>query len=191
MIGMAEKSGRKWRTALAIILCIALAAAAAALGSIWALYRSYPYNYKATIEENTTLYGQDPLFIAAVILTESSWNPKAVSSVGATGLMQVMPATGNWIASMNGWQYADGMLYDSDYNIRLGCWYMDYLAKKFGGDKTLMLAAYNAGENVVNKWVSEGRFGEGFQGIPYAETRSFVRKVLDAYEKYKFLYKRR
>jgi soluble lytic murein transglycosylase len=186
---MAKRPKKKKRAALAVVLCVLLVGAAVALGSYWALYRAYPYNYKSSIESNAALYGQDPLFMAALIRTESSWKPGAVSSVGATGLMQIMPDTGRWIASQNGWNYDDSKLKDADYNIRLGCWYLNYLSKKFNGDQTLILAAYNAGENNVKKWVAEGVFADGSSGIPYAETKSYVRKVQDAYEKYKFLYK--
>jgi soluble lytic murein transglycosylase len=187
---MATKAGRKKRAVLAIVISILLVGSAA-LGAALALYHFYPYNYRAAIEENAALYGQDSLLVAAIIRTESGWRPGAESGAGATGLMQIMPATGSWIASLNGWEYEDGMLADADYNIRLGCWYMDYLAHKFGGDTTLVLAAYNAGENTVKRWVSEGRFGKGTDGIPYAETRSFVKKVKSAYEIYRFLYKGR
>jgi soluble lytic murein transglycosylase len=191
MIGMAKKPRKKARAALAVLLCILLVGAAVALGSLWALYRAYPYpsDYRAEIEKNAALYGQDPLLVAAVIRTESGWGPGVVSSVGATGLMQVMPGTGKWIASQQGWEYADSMLSEPAYNIQLGCWYLNRLSGKFGGDRTLLLAAYNAGDNKVQQWVSEGRVHDGQLDIPYAETRSFVRKVMDSYEKYKLLYK--
>jgi soluble lytic murein transglycosylase len=191
MIKMARKPSRKRRVALAALLCILLVGAAVALGSIWSLYRAYPYEYRAEVEENAAHYGQDPLFVAAVIRTESRWKPGAESSAHAVGLMQIMPATGEWIAELNGWDYERDMLKDAAYNIRSGCWYLDYLSKKFGGDMTVVLAAYNAGENVVKKWVAQGLFEDGVGGIPYPETRSYVGKVKDAYEKYKFLYKSR
>lgn len=191
MIGMAKKPGKKKRAALTVIMCVVLIAAAVALGSLWALYRAYPYDWRPAIEQNAALYGQDPLFVAAIIKTESNWRHGALSGVGAMGLMQIMPATGEWIASTNGWDYSKDKLDDANYNVQLGCWYLNYLTKKFGGDDTLALAAYNAGDNTVQKWISEGRFKDGKADIPYAETRSFVKKVMNAYEKYKFLYKSR
>lgn len=184
----AKRSGRKKRAVLAIILCVVLVGTAVALGTMWALYRSYPMNFRQDIEQNAARCNIDPLLVAAVIRTESSWKTGAVSSVGATGLMQIMPDTGKWIASKNDWEYSDDKLTDGPYNIRLGSWYVAYLLERFEGNQTLALAAYNAGENNVNKWVSEGRFKEGRMDIPFAETRNFVRKVTDAYEKYKILY---
>jgi soluble lytic murein transglycosylase len=191
MIGMARKSKRKRRAALAVLLCVLLLGAAVTLGSIWSLYRAYPYDNRDAIEESAAEFGQDPLLVAAVIRTESGWRPGAVSSVGATGLMQVMPDTGSWIAKLNGWDYSEDMLKKPDYNIRLGCWYLKYLSDKFGGDLAVTLAAYNAGDNKVKQWISEGRYKDGKLDIPYQETRSFVTKVENAYEKYQFLYKSR
>lgn len=182
------KQGKRKRAAVAVILCVVLVASAVTLGALWVLYRAYPYNFRQDVEDNAALYGLDPLLVAAVIRTESSWRAGAQSSVGATGLMQLMPDTGAWIAAKNGWEYDETRLTDGATNIRLGCWYLWYLLDKFDGDMTLALAAYNAGDNTVEKWVSEGRFDGGEPDIPYPETRSFVKKVMDSYEKYKLLY---
>lgn len=183
-----KRAGKRKRAAIAIVVAVLLLGLAVALGWLWSQYRAYPYQWQEEIRANAAQYGQDPLFIAAIIRTESSWRPGAESSVGAMGLMQIMPDTGAWIASKNGWEYEESQLADGPANIRLGCWYVDYLSRKFGGDQTLLLAAYNAGENKVSQWVDEGRMKQGGTGIPYPETREFVRKVMDAYEKYQFLY---
>jgi soluble lytic murein transglycosylase len=184
---MAKQLRRK-RAAAAVILCVVLLAAALTLGGLWVYYRAYPYNLRQDVERNAALYGLDPLLVAAVIRTESSWRAGAQSSVGATGLMQLMPDTGEWIAAKNGWEYDEANLTDGAANIRLGCWYLGYLRDKFGGNLTLTLAAYNAGDNTVEKWASEGRFDGAEPDIPFPETRSFVKKVMDSYETYKFLY---
>ena len=191
MINMAKtrRQGRRKRVALAIFLCVILLAAALGLGYRWSQLRAYPYNYQTIIEQNAAKYGEDPLFIASVIRTESSWKPNAASSVGAKGLMQIMPNTGKEIATKNKWEYSEEKLTDPAFSIQLGCWYIDHLSKNFNGDKTLILAAYNAGESRVRDWVSKGYFKDGYADIPYPETRSYVGKVLNAYEKYKSLYK--
>lgn len=187
-INMAKETGKKKRAVAAILLCILLAGLAAGLGYFWWLHHSYPFKWQDEIKAGTADYAEDPLFIAAIIRTESSWRPDAVSSVGATGLMQIMPQTGADIASRNGWEFSEEKLSDPAFNIRLGCWYVDYLGKTFNGDKILQLAAYNAGLKNVYKWIDEGRMKKGADGIPFKETREFVRKVLDSYEKYKTLY---
>lgn len=182
------KNSKKRRAMVAVIVSVALVISAVTLGGLWALYRAYPYDFRQDVEANAALYGLDPLLVAAVIRTESSWRTGVTSSVGATGLMQIMPDTGEWIAEKNGWEYSEDKLADGAYNIRLGCWYLKYLHDKFDGSSTLALAAYNAGDNTVQKWVAEGRFIGGQADIPFPETRSFVKKVMDSYEKYQFLY---
>ena len=172
----------------AVVLAVVLTVAAIALGSVWAMYRAYPYDHREAIEQNAALYGQDPLLIAAIIRTESHFNAEAHSVVGAVGLMQLMPDTAKWIAGKNGWDYDETMLIDGDTNIRLGCWYVNYLSERFDGDTDRYLSAYNAGESNVRQWVADGRFEGGRRDIPFDETRSFVQKVMNSYEKYKILY---
>lgn len=105
-----------------------------------------------------------PALALAVIGVESDGNPKAVSSHGAQGIMQLMPATAARF------DVADS--FDAAENIKGGVSYLDWLMKKFDGDPLMVLAAYNAGENAV---ISAG-------GVPaYAETRDYVPKVLAAW----------
>ena len=173
-----------------MLLAVALLLVAAALGGLWVMLRMYPYDLQPVIEEAAGKYALDPLFVAAVIRTESNFKTDARSSAGAVGLMQIMPDTGQWIAGKNKWDFSQEMLLDGKYSIEAGCWYLDYLTKEFGGNTTMALAAYNAGDGKVRKWVAEGRFNQGKYDIPFKETRIFVKKVLDAYDKYKLLYGR-
>lgn len=108
--------------------------------------------------------GLDSLLLAAVVQVESRFHPRAVSAVGAVGLMQVMPDTGALYGVTN--------LTDPASNLDVGSRYFSELLNLFSGDLELALAAYNAGPGAVK------RFG----GVPpYAETRSYVDKVLAAY----------
>jgi len=144
-------------------------------------YRTYPLEYRALIDRCATDNQVDPVVVAALIRNESHYNPDALSKQGARGLMQIMPSTGQWIASQMQVPYSDEMLWDPEYNIRLGCWYLDNLSREFGGDLVLVLASYNAGRNNVKKWVNEGRWTgeESTLGqIPFSETRSYVEQVL-------------
>ncbi len=181
-----SKGGRRrWPIVLVAAL---LVAGAAALGAYWVQLRLYPYDLQPVIEPAAARYGLDPLFVAAVIRTESNFRADARSGVGALGLMQIMPDTGEWIAGKNNWSYSDDMLLDRGYNIEMGCWYLNYLSGRFDSDTTLALAAYNAGEGTVRKWVQQGGIGVNGEDIPFAETRNFVKRVLNAYEAYKRLY---
>lgn len=112
--------------------------------------------------------GLDEDFVKAVINQESGFNPNATSHCGAMGLMQLMPTTAQGLGVTNA--------YDAEQNIQGGTKYLKGLMDRFGNDKSLALAAYNAGPNAVKK----------YGGIPpYAETQNYVKKVLSKYETYK------
>jgi len=96
--------------------------------------------------------GYDPLFVTSVIRSESTFDRNAVSSVGALGLMQVMPATGRYIANKNNivWRGA-AALKEPEYNIRLGIAYLQYLDERFNNNKEHVLIAYNWGPTNLNR----------------------------------------
>jgi hypothetical protein len=110
--------------------------------------------------------GVDPRFIHAVIRQESRYQTKAVSQVGAQGLMQLMPATAK--------RFGCDDPHDSAANIKAGTKYLAWLLKRFDGDVSLALAGYNAGEGAVDK----------YNGVPpYNETQNYVRKIVANYGK--------
>ena len=112
--------------------------------------------------------GLDEDFVKAVINQESGFNPNATSHCGAMGLMQLMPSTAQGLGVTNA--------YDAEQNIEGGTKYLKGLMDRFGNDKSLALAAYNAGPNAVKK----------YGGIPpYAETKNYVKSVLRKYDTYK------
>lgn len=121
----------------------------------------------ALIEQYSAKNGLDSAFVKAVIKQESGFQPKVTSHCGAMGLMQLMPAT----ASSLGVKDA----YDPEQNIAGGTKYLKGLLDRFGGDKSLALAAYNAGPNAVAK----------YNGIPpYKETQNYVKNIMSMYQKY-------
>ena len=112
--------------------------------------------------------GLDEDFVKAVINQESGFNPNATSKCGAMGLMQLMPSTAQGLGVVNA--------YDAEQNIEGGTKYLKGLMDRFGNDKSLALAAYNAGPNAVKK----------YGGIPpYAETQNYVKNVLSKYDSLK------
>lgn len=118
--------------------------------------------------------GVDPRFIHAVIQQESRYKPDATSGVGAKGLMQLMPDTGKRFHCTD--------LKDQKCNVEAGTKYLAWLLKRFNGDVSLTLAAYNAGEGKVDQWWRSARAaGQRFEvaeHIPFPETRDYVKKVL-------------
>lgn len=118
------------------------------------------------IYEKSKKYDVDPALVAAVIEQESKFKPQARSHVGAKGLMQLMPRTGRWMGARN--------LYDPEQNIDAGVKYIKYLDKRFNGDVTKIIAAYNGGEGNVLR----------YRGVPpFRETQQYVKKVKRNYAK--------
>lgn len=126
-----------------------------------------PAEYEQLISNCATKYGVNPCLIKAVIHAESGYNPNAVSSKGASGLMQLMPGTARSLKVNNS--------FDPKDNVEGGVKYLRFLLDTFRGDVSLAVAAYNAGLNKV------ARYG----GIPpYNETRTYVNRVLSYMQSY-------
>lgn len=141
----------------------------------------YPLNYQEHILKYAKEYQVQPTLVAAIIYTESHYDPRAVSRVGAKGLMQLMPSTAKSISKELGEvQMAD--LYDPEANIRYGTYYISQKIKDFQGNVDAALAAYNGGPAVGSRFVISREVG-----IP-RETQGFVKKVNSAKEAYQRLY---
>ena len=123
--------------------------------------------YQSLIERYAAEYNLRPAFVAAIIRNESSFRTDAESSVGARGLMQLMPDTAEWIAGKIGdSNYSFDHLYDAETNIRYGCWYLNYLSKLFRGDAVLVSSAYHAGQTTVTRWLSDKSISSDGVTIP-------------------------
>ncbi|MEO6023378.1 MAG: lytic transglycosylase domain-containing protein [Burkholderiales bacterium] len=124
--------------------------------------------YNKQIQKIAKKYQIDPALLHAVILSESQYNPEAVSQRGAAGLMQLMPDTAL--------RYKVADVFDPTQNIRGGAQYLRDLLRLFNNNMELTIAAYNAGENAVIK--------SGWRIPPYAETIAYVPKVMAFYRQY-------
>lgn len=122
-------------------------------------------------------YGVDGDLIISIIKAESDFDENATSVMGAQGLMQVMPETADYVCEKYGLFRAD--LYDPSFNIECGTAYLQYLFKRFS-DKKTVVAAYNAGEGTVRRWISEQNNGAdgALKRIEYRETERYVKKVI-------------
>ena len=155
----------------------------------------HPLYYADTITAYADAQELDPALVAAVILCESSYDPKAESRLGARGLMQLMPDTAEWVAHKlgeDGADYSFDKLYDPQTNIRFGTWYLGYLSRRFNGDATKIVCAYHAGQGNVDSWLKNPQYssdGVTLDVIPTQDTATYASRVLrarDIYRKYYF-----
>lgn len=152
----------------------------------------YPFEYKDYVLKYADRYDLDPYLVVSVIKNESNFDKNAKSSKDARGLMQITPDTAKWIYSkMDIGDIDIEKLYDPEFNIAMGCWYLNDLNKEFDNKIDLVLAAYNAGRGNVQKWLQSSEHskdGENLYYIPYEETDKYVKKVKVSINIYKMLY---
>lgn len=153
------------------------------------LKQIYPLKFSGSISKYSSQMQVDPYLISAIIKSESNFNQYAVSRKGAVGLMQLSPSTAKWVAQKLKIPYSYNDLFDPDYNIRIGSWYIKYLINYYNGDVKLAVAAYNAGLANVDRWLAKTkRYTIEVTEIPFKETNHFVKRVFKSYEMYKKLY---
>jgi soluble lytic murein transglycosylase len=162
---------RFFAVAVIAAVCAGLAAWVVTAQPGWYLRLRYPLRYESIVRAHSRNYRLDPALLAAVIYTESKFNADARSSSGAVGLMQLLPSTAEGIAlHTGGSRFRVSDLYTPEINIRYGSWYLRHLLDKYGDERTA-LAAYNAGQDNVDRWRAAG------EGIQFAETRHYVARV--------------
>lgn len=166
-----------------------------AVSFIWDIIEktAHPYEYHEYISKYAYEYNIPESVIYAVIKVESNFDCEAESSVGALGLMQMMPKTFEWLTGDEhlGEHLETNMLFDPETNIRYGTYYLNYLYKKFDYNWSTALAAYNGGEGNVAKWLKDPNYSDGngnLTDIPFSETKNYVTKVNKEIDTYKKLY---
>lgn len=174
-----KKSGK-------IVLCAAggilLLAAAIAI--------QFAARFRRPFREVVEHSGVEPALAYAVMKAESGFDEDAESGAGALGLMQLLPATAEFVCRLYALPFDAAKLKEGAYNARLGCLYLGYLLKRFPVAETAV-AAYNAGEGTVALWLSDGEYsddGRVLKSIPYRETAEYVKKVGKFRKKYLIFY---
>lgn len=140
----------------------------------------FPTPFRKEVQAWAEAAGLDPAFVYGLIRQESRFVMDARSSVGASGLMQLMPATARWTAKKIGLPYSAEQITDRDTNIKLGTSYLKLVLDDFDGSHPMATAAYNAGPSRSRRW-REGPVLEPAvwaENIPFNETRDYVKKVL-------------
>ncbi len=152
----------------------------------------YPIYYGDKINKNAEFNSLDPVLVISLMKEESHFNPFAVSSSNARGLMQILPITARDIVRwkcLKSCNYNE--LFDPETNIRIGTAYLSYTEYFFDGNSMLAVAAYNAGPTAVKTWLSRlstDDYDRFVENIPYNQTRRYVKKVFGSYWNYKRIY---
>ena len=149
----------------------------------------YPLSYEDDIQSAAKAYKIDPYLVAAVIETESNWDPSVRSSSGAEGLMQLLPDTAQDMIDkgyVDGDAYSVDDLFEPDVNIMFGCAYLRYLLDYYDGALDRAIAAYNAGIGNVEDWVDQDTALHN--AITFPETQAYLVRVLNSYNRYEELY---
>jgi soluble lytic murein transglycosylase len=157
------------------------------------LYRNlcYPRAYWDTLDSVSKKHGVDPFLVLSVMREESRFDLNARSSAGALGLMQLMPQTAYRLDNTLKLGIKNtSQILSGPENMHLGTYYLGLLIKEFSS-YAYSVAAYNAGEEAVRRWINKGKYStvdEFIEDIPYPETRNYVKRVLTSYFEYKRIY---
>jgi len=175
---------------LAAVIGAAVAAFVAGVGPLGDAVReiTLPLRYEDIIRQQAAEENLDPALIAAVIYEESRFRDQT-SRAGARGLMQITPATADFIAQDSGGvEFTQADLATPQVNISYGAYYLRYLLDRYDDDTELAAAAYNAGETNVNGWIAEAGGVDDFdpsQDIPFPETSHYVENVIERQAEYR------
>jgi soluble lytic murein transglycosylase len=144
------------------------------------MLQRFPMPFRRDVIAKSGEIGLDPAYVYGLIRQESRFIMDARSSVGASGLMQIMPATARWTAKKIGLNYTPDLIADRDVNLRLGTSYLKLVLDDFGGSQAMAAAAYNAGPNRPRKWRDGPALEPAIwaENVPFTETRDYVKKVL-------------
>lgn len=148
--------------------------------------RAY-WNLIAPVSQRASL---DPYLVLALIRQESLFNPQARSVSDARGLMQLLPSTAARVGPSAGFMQVSLDLYDPTLSVRVGTTYLKSLFAMFGGDPFKAVAAYNGGENAVQRWIAKypGGDDQWVENIGYDQTRNYVKRVIGGLREYRILY---
>ncbi len=152
---------------------------------------AYPLAYRRFIEKYGPSGDNPPRYLYSIMQKESAYNPHDVSYADAIGLLQMIPPTSRQVAKHLDRPYTDDVLYDPEGNIQYGAWYIGRLLKKFKGQVALGAGSFNAGPKAMIRWL--GRNGdrpldEFIELCPYTQTREYMKKLLDIYAHYVYLW---
>ena len=153
---------------------------------------THPFHFSDLLVAQAVELGVDPLLLFALVRQESSFEWHVQSWAGAQGLMQVMPATADWIALQLGWgDFSQHLIYRPFVNVQFGTWYFAHQLSSFNGDVVAALVAYNAGPGRAKRWQTAEMAVDDdllLEYLPLDEPHLYVEKVYTHYNIYRQLY---
>ena len=147
--------------------------------------------YKDIIDAEAEKNSLDKSLVYALIMAESKFEPDALSSKGAMGLMQITEDTALWCAEKMGNSAIAADITVPEVNISIGCFYLRYLMDRFDNSESAALAAYNAGSGNVDAWLTDSSYspdGKNITSAPYPETDKYIKKIAFYKKMYTLLY---
>jgi len=151
----------------------------------------YPLAYRALVEKYAASGDNPPYYLYTIMQKESAYNPHDVSYADAIGLLQMIPPTSRRVAAKIGREYTDDVLYDPEGNIAFGAWYIGHLLKKFKGQIPIGAGSFNSGPRAMMRWLKRDGarpLDEMIELCSYTQTREYMKKVVDIYAHYQWLY---
>lgn len=152
---------------------------------------AYPRAYRELVEKHQALGKNPDGYLYAIMRKESGFDPHVLSYADAQGLLQMIPPTARRVAKQLRIPYDPGRLFEPEYNIQTGSWYIGHLLQKFKGQVPIGAGSFNSGPRPVMRWVD--RYGaremdEFVELVPYSQTREYMKKVTENFARYQYLY---
>ncbi len=152
---------------------------------------AYPRAYRDLIEKHQALGANPEGYLYSIMRKESGFNPHDLSYADAQGLLQMIPATTRRVSKELAIPYDAGRLYEPDYNIQTGSWYIGHMLAKFKGQIPIGAGSFNSGPRPVMRWLDmygDREIDELVELVPFTQTREYMKKVTENYARYRYLY---
>ena len=152
---------------------------------------AFPLAYRELVEKHEGLGNNPPYYLYAIMRKESGFNPHDVSYANAIGLLQMIPPTTRRVAAKLGLEYTDDLLFDPELNVKVGSWYIGNLVAKFKRQIPIAAGSFNCGPGPVMRWLDERGdrpIDEFVERVAYTQTREYMKKVVEGYARYLYLY---
>ena len=152
---------------------------------------AYPRAYRELVEQHEHLGANPEGYLYSIMRKESGFNPHDLSYADAQGLLQMIPATTRRVAKELALPYDAGRLYEPEFNVMTGSWYIGKMLQKFKGQVPIGAGSFNSGPRPVMKWLDQWgdrEIDEFVELVPYTQTREYMKKVTENVARYQYLY---